>query len=179
MRYRVGMDKPMLSRFMALITVDTDSGCWNWIGCGAGGSKAKGYYGSFYYKGTKGYTHRLSYEHFKGPIPDGLQIDHLCRNRRCCNPAHLEAVTPRVNVGRGERPTSTHCPNGHEFTSDNTYLTPTGHRRCVQCRKDQLKENYLKNREKRIQKERDKYWANPEKYRAISSERYRRKVRQT
>lgn len=87
-------------------------------------------------------AHRFSYELFKGPIPSGLHIDHLCRNRRCVNPDHLEAVSPKENVMRGFGVTSlnaakTQCKNGHEFTHENTYTyaSPYGttQRKCKTC----------------------------------------------
>jgi hypothetical protein len=82
--------------------------------------------------------HRLTYELFTGlPIPEGLQIDHLCRNRACVKPTHLEPVTMQENLNRGESRNvyRTHCRNGHEFTEENTYIHPTGgSRTCRTCR---------------------------------------------
>ncbi|MFJ4777405.1 HNH endonuclease signature motif containing protein [Streptomyces sp. NPDC088762] len=77
--------------------------------------------------GQKRYTHRIMYEQAKGPIPEGLQIDHLCRNRACANPEHLEAVTQKENILRGTGPSAqqarqTHCLNGHPFDEVNTYV---------------------------------------------------------
>lgn len=88
--------------------------------------------------GRKQYlAHRVIYEHFQGTIPEGLTIDHLCRNRACCNPAHLEPVTTQENTRRGEcsqwRLAHTHCVNGHEYTEANTRIEATGARRCKTC----------------------------------------------
>ena len=81
-----------------------------------------------------------SYEHFRGAIPEGLNLDHLCRNRKCVNPDHLEAVTQRVNVMRGvsvtaENMRKSHCPTGHPYDAANTYVRANGHRGCRACRK--------------------------------------------
>lgn len=116
--------------------VQKGEGCWEWQGTL---TKAHGY-GRF---GSKNLAHRLAYELAKGPIPAGLVIDHLCRNHRCVRPDHLEAVTDRVNILRGQAPSviasrSSVCKNGHPYDADNTRLSiirATGRvrRRCRIC----------------------------------------------
>lgn len=85
-------------------------------------------------------AHRAAYIEFREPIPDGLTIDHLCRNTGCVNPSHMEAVTAKINVLRGETITGinsrkTHCLRGHEFTEANTYIAKKGSRVCKACHK--------------------------------------------
>jgi len=80
------------------IIVDAN-GCWVW----QGNSTQDGYGRMSFRQDGESYTHRFSYQAHKGPIPDGKEIDHLCRNRTCCNPDHLEAVTHRENTQRGAR----------------------------------------------------------------------------
>lgn len=85
-------------------------------------AKARGY-GIVSFNGKMQMVHRVVYEHLIGPIPEGLQIDHLCRNRACSNPGHLDPVTARTNINRGRKPQSekTHCPKGHPYDQANTY----------------------------------------------------------
>lgn len=115
----------------------TPSGCLLWTGATTAGG-----YGAVSVDGKIEYVHRLMYRWFIGPIPDGYQIDHLCRVRPCASPADLEAVTQLTNIMRGEAVTvvnaaKTHCDSGHEFTEANTYYRPdrTG-RQCRACRRD-------------------------------------------
>ncbi len=84
------------------------------------------------------WVHRIFYEWQFGPIPKGLQIDHLCRVRHCVNPWHMEAVTPRVNTFRGKsvsvvNAAKTHCPHGHEYNEKNTFRDSVGQRHCRIC----------------------------------------------
>lgn len=106
------------------------------------GAKNNSGYGQIRVNGTTTYTHRLAYEVFVGPIPEGLHLDHLCRNRACCNPHHLEPVTSGENTRRGEPANRTHCPEGHPYDEANTRIreridqkskTPVRTRECREC----------------------------------------------
>jgi hypothetical protein len=118
--------------------VNKTDGCWLWTA----GTRCNGY-GRFEMMGVTYAAHRLSYMLCVSPIPDGLQIDHLCRNHGCVNPDHLEAVTPQVNTLRGygpggEHARRSHCNHGHEFTPENTYFHRIGrsskrYRVCKEC----------------------------------------------
>lgn len=94
--------------------IQSTQGCWEWIG-----SISNRGYGQVGVIGKVRSTHRVAYELLVGPISDGLHIDHLCRNRSCCNPAHLEAVTPKVNAERTPNAQKTHCVHGHPLAGRN------------------------------------------------------------
>lgn len=126
-------------RFWSKVLKDPDDperGCWLWIGSYMGGG-----YGQFSIDGKHIYAHRWSYQSVKGAIPDGLVLDHLCRVRHCVNPAHLEAVTNRENLRRGEgfvgkQARQTQCKRGHDFTPENTRITRRGERHCRTCSRE-------------------------------------------
>lgn len=108
-------------------------GCWLWTA----GKYSNGY-GQFSIGDQKALAHRLSYEQANGKIPKDLQIDHLCRVRHCVNPSHLELVTSRENTMRGENFSATnarktHCPQGHEYSVENTRRDNKNRRYCKAC----------------------------------------------
>lgn len=113
------------------------TGCWSWTD--RKDPKGYGRFSRVWVDATTAFVHRLAYMAIIGPIPDDLPLDHLCRNRACCNPSHLEPVSAGVNVLRGEslaarNAAATECVHGHPFTSENTYITPDGRRNCRKCR---------------------------------------------
>lgn len=141
------MRKTDLERFTEKVQINT--GCWIWTGC-----ILKNGYGQGYWDGKKNYAHRISYQIYKGEIPAGLVIDHLCRVRACVNPDHLEVVTNAVNIQRGlkssvhgYRSNQTHCKNGHEFNPENTRMRQKGKcltRICQPCVVARNKKHYAK-----------------------------------
>ena len=125
---------PAIDRFVAKM-VESPTGCWLWTA-----SKDGNGYGLFSGRpgGASIRAHIWSYEYHVGPVPDGLQLDHLCRKRACVNPEHLDPVTSRVNSLRGDtvyaaNAAKTHCKRGHEFTPENTHITTQGSRSCKTC----------------------------------------------
>lgn len=110
---------------MSDYTIDLDTGCWVWQR-----TRSKAGYGQMYVDGKMVYAHREFYEGYVADIPPGLVIDHLCRNRACCNPDHLEPVTFTENMRRTRRPA---CKRGHPLTKENVYVAPDGERQCREC----------------------------------------------
>lgn len=100
-------------RFWSKVKKSLDpNGCWEWTGATSAGG-----YGQMGLERKIVYTHRFSYEFHKGPIPEGMSLDHLCRNTKCCNPDHLEPVTHKENIRRALE--QTHCLRGHPYVGDN------------------------------------------------------------
>lgn len=119
--------------------------CWIWTAALAEG------YGVFSVENRQRRAHILAWMWAKGEIPEGCELDHLCRVRRCVRPDHLEAVTHWVNVARGVSPhgyniRKTHCPQGHLYDEENTYLGPRGQRICRKCQSRRCREWYQRQR---------------------------------
>lgn len=131
--------------------IPDDRGCWEWVG-----SRMKHGYGQF---GAQGLAHRFSYKMHVGPIPKGLTVDHLCRNRSCVNPNHLEVVTLRENVLRGDTFAAWHlsnevCPKGHDYDA-----IENGYRRCMICRRETNRARYARNKDKILTRRKTRHHA--------------------
>ena len=148
-----GMPIPELSdadlrRFWAKVQLpDPDTGCMLWTA-----AKTSAGYGAFRLGGVLYRAHRISFTLAYGEIPQGMVLDHICRNRACVAPEHLEVVSQRENVLRGEglaaqNSARTHCPRGHAYAGANLYVAPDGRRYCRTCRREKQR-NY--RRAKRI-----------------------------
>ena len=141
---------PILERFMLHVMPEPFTGCWLWIA----GTSNRGY-GNLWDAG-RGLTvsaHRWAYEHWRGTIPEGLVIDHLCRVRRCVNPLHLRAVTIDENLkaagsiaAAAVLSAKTHCIRGHAFDEQNTGRRVSGARRCRACARSQDAERRARTR---------------------------------
>ncbi len=146
------MDEATLARFLAKVHVEPMTGCWLWVGMLSCQRKDRPMLNMR--RGDRWipeYAYRLAYEHFVGPIPDGLTIDHVrvrCAARpSCVNPDHLEPVTQAENVLRGDsfsavNAKKTTCPRGHSFEADNLGITPNGRRFCRVCRRNRSNKRY-------------------------------------
>lgn len=121
---------PVALRFFRF--VEMTPGCWQWRG-----SLSQGY-GRFIVRTENRGAHRVSFELHKGLIPEGYDVHHICRNKRCVNPDHLEILTHKEHCQMGEQGeynrVKTHCPKGHEYTPENTYLGKRkNNRTCREC----------------------------------------------
>lgn len=130
-RAEIPVDRALPRRERFWTRVDKSGECWLWVG-----SLDQDGYGKYGRPTMR--AHIFAYTTEVGPVPDGLELDHLCRNRRCVRPLHLEPVTNAVNVLRGEGPSAMNarkiqCDAGHPFDSENTYMAPSGKRVCRTC----------------------------------------------
>lgn len=122
--------------------VDASGDCWEWTA-----SLTHDGYGRFRLGTKTPVAHRVAWEMLVGPVPDGLTLDHLCRNRACVNPDHLEPVEPNINWQRGQTPSRrmarrTHCDRGHALSGENLRMRTDGGRRCLVCWRDYLQSRY-------------------------------------
>jgi hypothetical protein len=134
---------------MVARSVFAANGCSVWLGATYG--KGMGQYGRIGAFGIPKPVHVLSYEMFVGPIPPGFEIDHKCKNRFCWNPNHLEPVTHKENILRGESLSAqnrrkTECKRGHPFSGENLIIRPDGSRYCRECMRRGLRERYWRKR---------------------------------
>ena len=132
----------MLPKQLKERITQSPDGCWEWDGA----HHVSGY-AMVKREGRTEVVHRVVWEALRGPIPEGLQLDHLCRNRGCCNPDHLELVTQWLNLLRGNSPSAvnarkTRCPRGHAYDM----MTRSGGRGCSKCNKAMRRRRYLLNR---------------------------------
>ena len=145
---RVAMDK--VEKFWCSVSPEPNSGCWLWSGPLWPNGYASHQFGG---RGNKAVlAHRFSYELHKGPVPEGLDLDHLCRMRCCVNPDHLEPVTRKVNINRsglvGKWYRGDVCKYGHPFDLLNTYRGRDGFRQCRICRAKRDLERKIRKRAK-------------------------------
>lgn len=123
-------DNRLPASFWTRVSPEPNSGCWFWIGTENGLG-----YGRVKVKRRYVYTHRMMVA-ADGRDPSGFDVDHLCRNTSCCNPAHLDVVTHRENQRRGIKGVlTTTCPKGHPYDADNTFVTRSGSRACRTCKR--------------------------------------------
>lgn len=134
-----GTPKRTAARFWSRVMLQGRGECALWLGA----QTASGH-GVFWWNGKSTTAHRYAYESIVGPIPADCEIDHLCRVRACVNPSHLEPVSHVENVQRGiggwNSTFRTHCPRGHEYTPENTFLTAAGSRGCRECKRERTRE---------------------------------------
>lgn len=135
-------------RLLSRVEINPDTGCWEWPG-----TRGKAGYGKIKAYGRMVAVHRFAYLSLVGPVPDGLHLDHLCRVRHCCNPDHLEPVTPLENSRRGisgaNQSAKTHCPQGHPYSGENLLLTRQGWRCCRTCARSQQRATEIRRQEQR------------------------------
>jgi len=136
---RMATEVEMRYRLERFYTPEPTSGCWLWTGDVNAYGYGQMYAGKVEKRSRRLLAHRCAWELLRGPIPHGLELDHLCRNHACVNPDHLEPVTHAENMARSARARQTHCKHGHELTPENVLVRRRGPggtwktRRCRQC----------------------------------------------
>lgn len=169
------------NRFFAKIQIDPQTDCWLWTA-----SKTKNGYPRFHLNGKWAAAHRIMYQWTFGQIPPDKECDHICDlrgapepNRHCVNPDHIQIVTHRENTLRGKtipalNITKTHCPQGHEYTEENTWVGKRVSRTCKLCSNSRTLAYYHRNRDKELLKRRQYWEKNKDRYNAQKKEKYAR-----
>ncbi len=153
-RYPMQTPEQWLERLEGSYIPEPNSGCWLWVA-----ACYRHNYGNVNIGRRSVSAHRLSYELHRGPIPPGMVLDHLCRTPRCINPAHLEPVTQKVNIRRGnymagplargrQMRMATICRRGHPYTDDTVVVA--GSRRCITCIRVQWTKTNIRRRAERL-----------------------------
>ena len=136
--YPTELDEKDLNRLFDKVNVGLPSECWEWQA-----STISGGYGQFRFEGKKYQAHRFMFSLINGGVDKTKVLDHLCRNRACVNPFHMEEVSNEENLLRGEINTNkTECKYGHPFDEENTYIRPDGNRQCRTCHKENSRKYY-------------------------------------
>jgi len=142
--------KPPIDRWLPKVIKTNDHECWIWIGAS---DKTTGY-GKFLFDGQTRPAHRFGYIYYRGPIPNGLVLDHRCRNRICVNPWHLEPETIGSNFMLGDishrgawQRARTHCPAGHPLSGENLWVNKHGGRHCKTCNRENMRKRRVRLRE--------------------------------
>lgn len=131
------LSMPAIERFLEKVEV-TKAGCWLWTAAKTGSTHR---YGAFVWNGQQSTAHRFAYEFWRGPIAEGMSVDHLCRTPPCVNPDHLEVVSQGENILRGDtlpafNAKKTECVRGHPFDLFNTLNAANGSRQCRTCKRE-------------------------------------------
>src|SRR5690606_22643593 len=131
-------------RFYSKTLPDLETGCWNWTAF-----RLSTGYGKFRLRGLTVTAHRVAWVDAGGELVDGLELDHLCRDRSCVNPEHLEQIPHATNVRRGDggafHAAKTHCPRGHEYNEENTRRAK-GKRHCRSCGREDMRRRRARER---------------------------------
>lgn len=138
----IGTPQRVMDRLFDRVNVRNSDECWPWkLSAGGHGYAQVGWWADG--RSQMRLVHRLIYNRTRGHIWSGYEVDHRCRNRICCNPSHLRLLPDHENHASNGQALRTRCPQGHEYTPENTHITSKGHRCCRQCARDRNADRYV------------------------------------